>query len=110
LCRLLSELKQNINGLTKFGNIDHKVNTGYERYNPVSRATERHSYAFLPFGGGPRLCIGNQFALLEMMALLGQLLTTFDLTSVDTIPVQPSPLITLRSKQPIRLYVRNLPV
>jgi cytochrome P450 len=80
-----------------------------DRFTP-ERAAERHSYAFLPFGGGPRLCIGNQFALLEMLALLGQLLTTFDLIPVDTVAVQPSPLITLRSKQPIRLYLRNLTI
>ncbi len=80
-----------------------------DRFAP-ERTTERHSYAFLPFGGGPRLCIGNQFALLEMMALLGQLLTTFDMITADVVPVQPRPLITLRSKQPIRLYLRNLTV
>ncbi|QJD78954.1 cytochrome P450 [Spirosoma rhododendri] len=79
------------------------------RFAP-DRSADRHSYAFLPFGGGPRLCIGNQFALMEMVALLGQLLVTFELQPITSEPMLPRPLITLRSKQPIRLYLRDWPV
>ncbi len=77
-----------------------------DRFAPEQSAN-RHSYAFLPFGGGPRLCIGNQFALLEMVALLGQVLITFELLPASSELALPKPLITLRSKQPIRLYLRN---
>lgn len=63
---------------------------------------ERHSYAYLPFGGGPRLCIGNQFALMEMQLLLAMLVQhfTFEFTSAN--PIKAQPLITLRPKQPIQ--------
>lgn len=68
-------------------------------------AAERHSYAYLPFGGGPRLCIGNQFALMEMQILLSMLVRTFTITPVPGQRVQPHPLITLRPKRPIGVYL-----
>jgi len=74
-----------------------------DRFQP-ERVKERHPYAFLPFGGGPRLCIGNQFALMEMQVLLAVLLQRF--TSKPTgrrIDVQP--LITLRSKQAVTVFL-----
>lgn len=64
---------------------------------------DRHSYAYLPFGGGPRLCIGNQFALMEMQILLSLLVRTFDFGPVTNQPPTPQPLITLRPKRPLYL-------
>ncbi|GAB4055715.1 cytochrome P450 [Spirosoma litoris] len=60
-----------------------------------------HSYAYLPFGGGPRLCIGNQFALMEMQILLGMLVRSFDFKSVADQRIIPKPLITLRPNQAV---------
>ncbi len=68
---------------------------------------ERHAYAYLPFGGGPRLCIGNQFALMEMQIMLGLFARSF---SVETLPgqqVMPQPLITLRPKKQVMLQVNK---
>ena len=39
-----------------------------------------HKYAYLPFGGGPRLCIGHHFAMLEMQVILAELLRSFSLS------------------------------
>jgi cytochrome P450 len=64
-----------------------------------------HSYAYLPFGGGPRLCIGNQFALMEMQILLAMLVRTFTIAAVPNQPVKTYPMITLRPKRPIHLYL-----
>ena len=73
-----------------------------DRFAP-GRDRERHSYAYLPFGGGPRLCIGNQFALMEMQILLAMLVRTFDVKPVPNQRVVPQPLITLRPRKGIQM-------
>ncbi len=82
-----------------------------ERFDPdrfaPGREKERPTYAYLPFGGGPRLCIGNQFALMEMQILLALLVRQFDLRAVSDKPVPTQPLITLRPKKPIMAYLKD---
>ena len=83
-----------------------------ERFDPERFATggpkERlHPYAYLPFGGGPRLCIGNQFALMEMQILLAMFVREFDLKPASTQPVKPEPLITLRPKRPVQALLAH---
>ncbi|TAE25993.1 MAG: cytochrome P450 [Cytophagales bacterium] len=75
-----------------------------DRFAP-GRDKERHPYAYMPFGGGPRLCIGNQFALMEMQILLGLFARTFAVRSVSGEGVEPQPLITLRPKKPVTLLL-----
>lgn len=83
-----------------------------ELFNPENfsekNSKNRPTYAYLPFGGGPRLCIGNNFALLEMQLVLAILLRDFDvnLLSPDQI-VTPEPMVTLRPKGGVRLKVRR---
>jgi cytochrome P450 len=57
---------------------------------------QQHTYAYYPFGGGPRLCIGNHFAMMEMQMSLFALLDKFDWTLSNDQPVQMQPMITLR--------------
>jgi cytochrome P450 len=52
--------------------------------------------AYLPFGAGPRICIGNSFALLEATLLLATIARKFKLRLVSNQPVKPFPSITLR--------------
>ncbi|WP_165822155.1 cytochrome P450 [Hymenobacter edaphi] len=63
-------------------------------------------YAYLPFGGGPRLCIGQQFALTEMQLVLLQVLRRFEVEWVAQPPVLMRPLISLRPRHDIRLGFR----
>ncbi len=56
---------------------------------------------FFPFGAGPRMCIGNNFAIAEMAFILHELLSKFEISPTDEIP-EMWPLITLR---PRRLYL-----
>jgi len=52
-------------------------------------------FAYFPFGGGPRLCIGNTFALMEMALVLATLAPRFRFTLVPGIEVTPAPSFTL---------------
>ncbi len=71
------------------------------------RDKDRPAYAYLPFGGGPRLCIGNQFALMELQILLTLFVRQFDFSLPDSEPIRPKPLITLRPNRPIRVQLSN---
>ena len=54
--------------------------------------------AYLPFGGGPRICIGNHFALMEGQLLLAALAQRLRFLPVDDRVVTPEPLVTLRPR------------
>ncbi|RSK47040.1 cytochrome P450 [Hymenobacter rigui] len=66
------------------------------------------AYAYLPFGGGPRLCIGNHFALTEIQVVLLETLRQFTITPATATPVVPVPLITLRPQQGVWLRFQRL--
>ena len=53
-------------------------------------------YAYLPFGGGPRICIGNRFAMMEAVLLLATIARRFRLRLQDERPIATFPSITLR--------------
>jgi cytochrome P450 len=59
---------------------------------------ERHKYAFFPFGGGPRFCIGSNFAMMEAILLLASIAQRFEwkLDAGHDIGVQAS--VTLRPR------------
>lgn len=59
---------------------------------------DKHRYAYFPFGGGPRLCIGNNFALMEMQLVVAMLVQKFQFNIDDSFDPTPDPLITLRPK------------
>ncbi|MEV4560077.1 cytochrome P450 [Kitasatospora sp. NPDC049285] len=72
-----------------------------ERFTP-EREAQRHRYAWFPFGGGPRACIGQHFSMLESVLALGVLLREFEVEAID----QEVPLgqgITLETHGPVRL-------
>ncbi|MEZ0539582.1 cytochrome P450 [Fibrella arboris] len=78
-----------------------------DRFDPdrfaEGRDKDRPAYAYIPFGGGPRLCIGNQFALMEMQILLHLFIRAFDFELVNAAAIRPKPLITLRPNHPIQV-------
>ena len=77
-----------------------------QRFMPGAPAPPRFSY--LPFGVGPRVCIGAQFALLEATIVLSHLLTAFRVELADTGPVTPTAVITTQPDRPplFRLHTR----
>jgi cytochrome P450 len=58
-------------------------------------------FAYIPFGGGPRICIGNRFAMMETILVLATVAQRFHLELQDDRPVVPLPSITLRPKDGI---------
>ncbi|APR76506.1 Cytochrome P450 family protein [Minicystis rosea] len=75
-----------------------------DRFRPENEAA-RHRYAYLPFGAGPRICLGNHFAYMEAQLALATMLRryTFELLAED----EPEPGATLRPKHGVRVRVRR---
>ena len=68
-----------------------------ERFSP-ERTAARPKFVYLPFGAGPRQCIGNQFALIEAQLIVATLAQHYRLHLVPRHKVEPWALITLRPR------------
>lgn len=62
-------------------------------------------FVYFPFGGGPRLCIGEQFAMLEMIVALTLINQAFYFETIEGYTLELLPLITLRPKEAIKLKI-----
>jgi len=71
-----------------------------DRFSP-ERERDLPRYAYIPFGGGPRICIGNNFAMQEACLILAAMVQKVRLSLVPGTDLTPDPLITLRPKYPI---------
>ena len=63
-------------------------------------------FAYFPFGGGPRQCIGNTFALMEAVLVLAMIAQRYRFTLLPGHPVEPSPTFTLRPRFGIKANIR----
>lgn len=66
-----------------------------------------HRFAYFPFGGGPRQCIGNTFAMMEAILVLATIAQSFRVALVPGQTVIPAPYITLRPEPGIRVRVES---
>jgi cytochrome P450 len=77
-----------------------------DRFDPERFAPEHESarprFAYIPFGGGPRGCIGNQFAMLEAQLIVAAVAQRYRVELAPGQNIQPEPLITLRPTPGIR--------
>lgn len=64
-------------------------------------------FAYYPFGGGPRICVGAQFALMEAALVLATIAQRYSLRLVPSHPVVLFPSITLRPKHGIRVTLEK---
>ncbi len=77
-----------------------------DRWTPEFRAA-LPKFAYFPFGGGPRQCIGESFAWMELILLVATIAQQWRLRLVPGHPVVPQPLITLRAKHGMRMTVQR---
>jgi cytochrome P450 len=77
-----------------------------ERWTPEFTAS-LPKYAYFPFGGGPRACIGNYFAMMEVILLLATIGQRFRFSLVPDHPVSLMPAMSLRPTDGIRVTVEK---
>jgi len=63
----------------------------------------RTPFTYLPFGGGPRVCIGNQYAMLQILMILSDLLRKYDSQLTPGQTIEARPMVILRPKHGIRM-------
>lgn len=64
-------------------------------------------YAYFPFGGGPRVCIGNAFAMMEATLLLAAIARRFTIALVPGQEITPEASVTLRPKHGVRVVLEE---
>jgi cytochrome P450 len=82
-----------------------------ERFNPERFAPgweERiPRYAYLPFGAGPRVCIGNAFAMMEARLVLATIAQRVKLSLQSPDPIAPAQLVTVRPSKPVMMRLER---
>ena len=77
-----------------------------ERFQP-DQAVQRPRYAYFPFGGGPRMCIGSEFAVMEGVLALATVAREYRLRALPGHKVEPEALITLRPRGGLPMFVER---
>lgn len=85
---------------------DHPERFDPERFSPA-RVKERSRYAYLPFGTGPRVCIGASFAMTELTLILATLAQHYRLCLVPGHKVEPRGLISLRPRYGLKTTLES---
>ena len=90
--------------------IMHRNPTFFEKPEQFSlyRMKEKHApFAYFPFGGGPRSCIGSQFATYEAQMIFSTIGKSFHLQQLHDHPVEAEPLVSLRIKGGLLMKVHK---
>ncbi len=75
-----------------------------ERFAP-ERASGRHRFSYLPFGGGPRICVGNNLAMMEVRILLAVIAQAFRLRLAPGHRIEAQGRVTLRPRYGMRMTI-----
>jgi len=65
-------------------------------------------FAYFPFGGGTRRCIGEPFALMEAVLILAVICRLWRMSPFDSSEIRPKPLITIRPEKGIKMRLKEL--
>ncbi len=76
------------------------------RFEPRAKEA-RHKYAYMPFGGGPRTCIGNVFALTEATLVLSMIARRYRMELLPGHQLELDAQVTLRPKNGLPMQVRE---
>ena len=76
-----------------------------ERFTPEKVAV-RPRYAYFPFGGGPRMCIGSHFAMMEAQLILATVAQSYQFRLVPGHPVEPQALLSLRPRYGLPMTIQ----
>jgi cytochrome P450 len=76
-----------------------------DRFSPQRAEHERHTHSWIPFGGGPHMCIGQRFAELQIKVVMHHMLRSFrwEVDAGYEMPVQQAPISKPQDGLPIRL-------
>ncbi len=80
-----------------------------QKFNPQRFADgnpNQYSSHYYPFGAGPRMCIGNNFAMYEMVLAIAELIGTYRIVEKKS-PIQINPLITLKPKNAFLEFIKR---
>jgi cytochrome P450 len=77
-----------------------------ERFAPEA-ARRRHRMAFFPFSGGPRRCIGEGFALLQLPLVVAMVAQRYRLSLLPARPAEVEAAVTLRPRAPMLMRVER---
>lgn len=88
---------------------DEPLTFNPERFDPDEQTphNRRPRYAYFPFGGGPRACIGEAFAWMEGILLIAMLAQQFQFEIAPNAVVEPQPGITLRPRYGLPVVVKQ---
>jgi cytochrome P450 len=68
---------------------------------------KKNRWVYLPFGGGPRQCIGNNFALMEMQIVVAMIMRRFKLKLISEEKIQLNPGVTLRPEENVFMRIKS---
>lgn len=79
-----------------------------ERFDPGrfegEKGKERHPFAYIPFGGGPRTCIGANLALMQMLLIIMTFARRYDFRMASATPVDMQPMMLLRPRGAVAMH------
>lgn len=78
-----------------------------QRFAPA-RCKARHPFAYIPFGGGPRTCIGNNMAIMQMLLIVVTFVRRYDFRLTTDAPITIRPMMLLRPAGAVTLTFRSV--